>query len=219
MTWILPLQPNPSPVPSPPSPAGPDTVTVQLPRMLYEKLDGLRPAEPEGWLHQFWNSPPAVVGLFSLIVAVVAVVLSWRAVKSQIEAAQTRELQGARDARRRELEAAKREAVLTAVDALHGLYDVLIDIDDDRKSGGAVGSADLAAYRAAHAATRRAMLKLRVFGCDEATVIRPYDKVRDSAYDFVHGTEADRSHPELREFRDKQKAMDASLKELIGLAP
>jgi hypothetical protein len=95
------------------------------------------------------------------------------------------------------------------------LYDALLDISDDRKAGKPRRDTDLTAYRAAHAATRHAMLKLRRLDFDEDKFIHAFDALRDTASRYAYDGDRDRSHPDLTEFRDERSAYNTVLFDYI----
>ncbi|OBK77569.1 hypothetical protein A5651_04040 [Mycobacterium sp. 1274761.0] len=117
-----------------------------------------------------------------------------------------------KEARKKDFENDKRKAALEAGDALQTLYDALLDISDGRKDKKDI---DLGAYRAAHAATRHAMLKLKRFGFEQNKFIKPFDSLRDTASTYVYEGDRDRSHPDLSEFNTKRRAFDLTLSNFV----
>lgn len=225
---FLPLNPPPSPPPPDPVPITPTvtvTVTVpqppsrvsvvDLPTAVYDKLNNLdrMPAHLDDTWERFIESPPALASSFGALIAVVAILVSARMVRKQIRTSTGLVKQQIEAARQKDVEAAKRSAVIDASDGLQHLYDALVDIDYARRDKNS--KPDLSAYDAAFAGSRRALNKLRLFKLDRNLIVE-YDRVRDAASEFVHG-QRDRTHPELKEFSERRRAMNTSLGALVEL--
>jgi hypothetical protein len=181
---------------------------VELPRELYDKLDKLVPGGG------FVDSWPAIFAACSATLAAISVgVTVWLAMR-QYSQARERDLESDKRKAAADRDSERRKVAVEAGDALQTLHDALLDISDDRKSGKAEEEIDLTAYRAAHAATRHAMLKRLAF--DKDGFVRPFDGIRDTASRYAYNGDRDRSHPDLAEFNSERTAYDEVLRNFIA---